>query len=100
MFTGITSTAGVVYGPQGRVLRLALEDPGLNKKIDSFNFNGIKITNLEMETSAIYGLSTLMGHQAVSMNVIIANRSNLTFSKNPYEAIEKLIAYTLNNLAK
>lgn len=100
VFTGITATAGGFYGPQGRVLRLAVQDPELNKKIDSFNFDGVKITNLEMETSAIYGLSKLLGHHAVSMNCIIANRSNLTFSENPYAAIDKLIEYTLNKLAQ
>ncbi|MCK5637261.1 MAG: nucleoside phosphorylase, partial [Flavobacteriaceae bacterium] len=84
IFSGITATAGGFYGPQGRILRLAIQDPKLNKNIDSFIFNGIKITNLEMETSAIYGLSKLLGHQAVSMNAIIANRANLTFSKDPY----------------
>ncbi|MEN8124488.1 MAG: nucleoside phosphorylase [Bacteroidota bacterium] len=100
VYTGITATAGGFYGPQGRVLRLTVQDPELNNKIDSFNFNGVKITNLEMETSAIYGLSKLLGHQAVSMNAIIANRANLTFSEDPYKSIEKLIAYTLNKLAK
>ncbi len=100
VFIGITATAGGFYGPQGRVLRLAVQDPELNKKIDSFNFDGVKITNLEMETSAIYGLSKLLGHYAVSMNCIIANRSNLTFSENPYAAIDKLIEYTLKKLAQ
>ncbi len=100
IFSGITATAGGFYGPQGRVLRLAVQDPELNKKIDSFTFNGVKITNLEMETSAIYGLSKLLGHHAVSMNCIIANRANLTFSENPYAAIDKLIKYTLNKLAQ
>ncbi len=100
IFTGITATAGGFYGPQGRVLRLAIQDPELNHKIDSFDYNGIKITNLEMETSAIYGLSKLLGHRAVSMNAIIANRANLTFSKDPYKAVENLIEYTLNKLAK
>lgn len=99
IFSGITATAGGFYGPQGRILRLAIQDPKLNKNIDSFIFNGIKITNLEMETSAIYGLSKLLGHQAVSMNAIIANRANLTFSKDPYLAVENLIKYTLNKLA-
>jgi len=99
VYSGITATAGGFYGPQGRVLRLAIQDPELNNKIDSFNFKGVKITNLEMETSAIYGLSKLLGHQAVSMNAIIANRANLTFSEDPYKAIEKLIEYTLNKLA-
>ncbi len=60
----MTATAGGFYGPQGRILRLAIQDNDLNKKIDSFNFNGIRITNLEMETSAIYGLSKLLGHNA------------------------------------
>ncbi len=100
VFTGITATAGGFYGPQGRILRLAIQDPKLNHKIDSFDYNGVKITNLEMETSAIYGLSKLLGHKAVSMNCIIANRANLTFSKDPYKAVEKLIIYTLNKLAK
>jgi len=100
IFTGITATAGGFYGPQGRILRLAIQDPELNHKIDSFDYNGVKITNLEMETSAIYGLSKLLGHKAVSMNCIIANRANLTFSKDPYKAVEILIKYTLNKLAE
>lgn len=100
IFTGITATAGGFYGPQGRILRLAIQDPELNNKIDSFDFNGIKITNLEMETSAIYGLAKLLGHQAVSMNAIIANRANLTFSEDPYRTVDKLIIYTLNKLTE
>lgn len=95
---GITATAGGFYGPQGRVLRLALQDADLNSKIDSFNFNGIRITNLEMETSAIYGLSKLLGHNAVSMNAIIANRANGTFSENPSKIVADLIKYTLEKL--
>ena len=98
VFSGITATAGGFYGPQGRVLRLPVQDPDLNNKIDSFLFNGSKITNLEMETSAIYGLAKLMGHQAVSMNAIIANRANLNFSEDPYKTVENLIEYTLNKL--
>jgi len=98
VFTGITATAGGFYGPQGRVLRLAIQDPDLNNKIDSFEFNNVRITNLEMETSAIYGLAKLLGHNACSMNAIIANRANGTFSKNPYKPVEELIVYTLNKL--
>jgi uridine phosphorylase len=98
IFSGITATAGGFYGPQGRVLRLALQDNDLNKKIESFKHNHLRITNLEMETSVIYGLSKLLGHQAVSMNAIIANRANLTFSKDPYAAVENMIQYTLNRL--
>ena len=100
IFVGVTATAGGFYGPQGRVLRLPIEDPELNSKIDSFQFNGERITNLEMETSAIYGLSKLLGHHAVSMNCIIANRANGTFSADPYKAVEKLIKYTLDKLAE
>jgi uridine phosphorylase len=100
VFTGVTATAVGFYGPQGRVLRLALEDPKLNSKIDSFDFKGVKITNLEMETSAIYGLSKLLGHNACSMNAIIANRANGTFSEDPYKPVDELIAYTLNKLSE
>ena len=98
IYQGITATAGGFYGPQGRVLRLAIQDPELNHKIDSFNFEGNRITNLEMETSAIYGLSKLLGHQAVSMNAIIANRANGTFSENPYKVVDNLILYTLDKI--
>jgi len=99
VFLGCTATAVGFYGPQGRVLRLAIQDPSLNNKIDNFEFNGTKITNLEMETSAIYGLAKLLGHNACSMNAIIANRANGTFSENPYKPVEELIIYTLEKLA-
>ena len=99
-FVGMTATAVGFYGPQGRVLRLAIQDPELNSKIDNFSFKDIKVTNLEMETSAIYGLAKLLGHNACSMNAIIANRVNGTFSKDPYKPVEALIVYTLNKLAE
>lgn len=92
---GLTATAGGFYGPQGRVLRLPLQDPMLNEKMDSFDFKGLRITNFEMETSVIYGLSKLLGHNALSLNAVIANRPNGTFSKNPKGTVEELIAYTL-----
>ena len=98
VYKGVTATAGGFYGPQGRVLRLPLFDNDMNTKIDSFNHNGIKITNFEMETSVIYGLSKLLGHHACSLNAIIANRPNGTFSKDPKAAVEELIKYTLNKL--
>lgn len=98
VFVGVTATAGGFYGPQGRVLRLALQDPLLNSKIDNFEFDGYNVTNLEMETSAIYGLAKLLGHEACSMNAIIANRANGTFSEDPYKPVEELIVYTLNKL--
>ncbi len=100
VFKGITATAGGFYGPQGRVLRLGLQDAELNKKIDSFKHNGNRITNLEMETSAIYGLSKLLGHNAASMNAIIANRANGTFSEDPGKVVADLITYTLDKLVE
>ena len=99
VYVGVTATAVGFYGPQGRVLRLPIQDPALNSKIDDFEYNGVRITNLEMETSAIYGLSKLLGHHACSMNAIIANRANGTFSENPYKPVEELIIYTLNKLS-
>jgi uridine phosphorylase len=98
VFIGVTATAVGFYGPQGRVLRLPIQDPELNSKIDNFEYNGVRITNLEMETSAIYGLSKLLGHNACSMNAIIANRANGTFSEDPYKPVDELILYTLNKL--
>ncbi|GGD09364.1 nucleoside phosphorylase [Hyunsoonleella pacifica] len=95
---GVTATANGFYGPQGRVLRLPLQDSLLNKKIDSFRYKNTKITNLEMETSGIYGLSKLLGHNAISLNAIIANRANGTFSENPLKTIENLITYTLERI--
>lgn len=97
---GFTGTAGGFYGPQGRVLRLPIQDPELNSKMDSFEFEGIIMTNLEMETGAIYGLGKLLGHECLSLNAIIANRANGTFSADPYKAVDALIAYTLDKLAQ
>lgn len=99
-FKGFTGTAGGFYGPQGRILRLKIQDSDLNKKMDSFNYNGIRVTNLEMETAAIYGLAKLLGHQALALNAIIANRADGTFSEDPYKPVDELIEYTLNKLIK
>lgn len=99
MHKGITATAGGFYGPQGRVLRLDIQDENLNSKMDNFKVDAERITNLEMETAAIYGLSALLGHHALSLNAIIANRALGTFSADPYKAVDELIAYTLDKLA-
>ena len=99
-YKGVTGTAGGFYGPQGRVLRLAIQDSELNNKMNSFLYNGLRISNLEMETATIYGLSKLLGHNALSLNAIIANRANGTFSKNPAKTIESLILYTLDRLVR
>jgi uridine phosphorylase len=100
MHKGITCTVGGFYGPQGRVLRLPIQDSDLNSKMDHFQFNGTRITNLEMETTAIYGLSALLGHNALSLNAIIANRATGTFSEDPTKAVDELIAYTLDKLVE
>jgi uridine phosphorylase len=97
---GFTGTAGGFYGPQGRVLRLEIQDTNLNSKMDSFDYKGIKMTNLEMETAAIYGLGKLLGHECLSLNAIIANRATGTFSDDPYKAVDALIQYTLGKLAE
>lgn len=98
--TGCTITNTGFYGPQGRVLRLNLQDETLNDKFASFSYKGKRITNLEMETSAMYGLAKMLGHQTVSLNAIIANRASGTFSKNPYAAVDRLIQYTLEKLVQ
>ncbi|RAV29299.1 nucleoside phosphorylase [Sinomicrobium soli] len=98
IYQGITATAGGFYGPQGRVLRLPLQDPSLNRKIDGFSFDSHKITNLEMETSAIYGLSHLLGHEAISLNAIIANRATGHFAPDPKQVVEQLIVYALEKI--
>ena len=99
MHKGITATSGGFYGPQGRVLRLNIQDENLNGKMDNFEFENTKITNLEMETAAIYGLGKLLGHECLSLNAIIANRATGTFSEDPYKAVDELIAYTLEKLS-
>jgi uridine phosphorylase len=100
IFKGITGTAGGFYGPQGRVLRLNIQDESLNSKMDNFNYNGTSMTNLEMETAAIYGLGKLLGHHCLSLNAIIANRANGTFSEDPYKAVDELIGYALGKIVK
>lgn len=99
-FSGITITAGGFYGAQGRVLRLAIEDQDLNDKMDNFTFQSHRATNLEMETAAIYGLAKLLGHEAISINAIIANRANGTFSTNPYDTVEKMIQVCLDKIVE
>lgn len=98
--SGITATNIGFYGPQGRVLRLPLQDPDINKKLASFHFKGLNITNMEMETAGIYGLSKLLGHRAISLNALIANRVTGEFSQNPKKLIETLIAYSLERITK
>lgn len=96
--SGFTATNVGFYAPQGRVLRLALQDKDLNDKFASFNFKGRSITNMEMETAGIYGISKLLGHKALSMNAIMANRATGEFSSKPDVVIDELIKYTLDKI--
>jgi len=95
---GVTISAPGFYGPQGRVLRLNLADAHLNDKIESFSFNGEKITNFEMECSAIYGLSRLLGHQALTICLIIANRVKKEANSNYHQSMETLIGLVLERI--
>ena len=95
---GVTATCAGFYAPQGRSLRLNPKDTDFLDKLQSFVYKGMKITNFEMETSAIYGLSKLLGHQACSISAIIANRANGRFSKFAEISVDKLIQYTLEKL--
>ncbi len=95
---GITIGCPGFFGPQGRVLRLGLAYPGLIDKLTHFMHGENFIANFEMESSAIYGLSRLMGHQSVSLNVIVANRVAQQFSADSNKAVERLIEHSLNRL--
>jgi uridine phosphorylase len=95
---GITGTNVGFYGPQSRKVRLQVQDEQLNEKLATFHHNGKNITNLEMETAGIYGLANLLGHRALSMNAIIANRPLGEFSKQPKQTVDQLIQYTLDKL--
>lgn len=95
---GITATAPGFFGPQGRVLRLDLAYPDLNQRISSFSFKGQKLTNFEMETSALYGLSKALGHDAMTVCAIIANRDRKEYSKDYKVTVKKLIEELLAKL--
>ena len=95
---GITISAPGFYGPQGRSLRLPNADPEINDKIESFELNGQKITNYEMESSAIYGLSRLLGHHAITLCVIIANRTTGEYSKDYKPVMKDLIKTVLDRV--
>ena len=92
---GITVTCPGFFGPQGRVLRLPLTNPNLIDRLPEFTFGQHRITNFEMETSAIYGLGRLLGHHCLSLNAIVANRVDKQFSKDGQLAVENLIIKAL-----
>jgi uridine phosphorylase len=96
---GMTVTCPGFYGPQGRVLRLGLTNPDLIDQLTEFRYGNHRITNFEMETSAIYGLGKLLGHQCLSLSAIVANRVEKTFSKDGAAVVENLINKTLGILS-
>ena len=96
---GITLTAPGFYGPQGRMLRLPLKMPNLVNQLTSFSYGNHLVANFEMETSAIYGLSNLLGHQCLSINVIIANRIKKEYSKDLGKAVNNMIQKSLGIIA-
>ncbi|HIE16535.1 MAG TPA: phosphorylase [Bacteroidales bacterium] len=99
-YKGVTISAPGFYGPQGRKLRLDIYDPDINEKITRFAYNHYKITNYEMESSALFGLSKMLGHEAVTICVIIANRVSRTYSKDYHPIVKQLIKYTLDKLTQ
>jgi uridine phosphorylase len=98
MVKGNTISAVGFYGPQGRELRLPLANPGLNRAIESFEHNGRKITNYEMESAPLQGLAKLMGHKAMTVCSIIANRFNTSANPNYKSGIRDLIATVLDRI--
>lgn len=96
---GITATASGFYGPQGRTLRMRLAYPENNRKIESFNYQGWKVCNFEMESSALYGLGKMMGHNCMTVCAAIANRVTEKFSNDYHPDVQKLIVNTLERLA-
>jgi uridine phosphorylase len=95
---GITATCCGFYGPQGRFLRAKGVNSTLIEKLNQLNINGKSVTNFEMETAGIYGLANVLGHKAVSVNCILANRITNEFSKNPAEIIDETIKEVLASL--
>lgn len=100
VFSGITISAPGFYGPQGRQLRLPIIDPDLNEKISSFRFGSLKITNFEMESSALFGLSHLLGHQAATICAVVANRITGKSLPDHTSVMGDLLKYTLDKLVK
>lgn len=98
MVKGITIACGGFFGPQGRRLRLPLMDPKLNEKIESFEFNGLRVTNFEMESSALAGLATLMGHRAMTCCMVIANRRAKKMETDYKGDIDGLITRVLDRI--
>ncbi len=100
MIPGITATATGFYGPQGRALNLELHNKGINEALQSFQYEEHRITNFEMETSALYGLGKALGHKCCTCCAIIANRVAKAYSKDYHRTIDQLIVTVLDRLAR
>ena len=98
MVRGITIAANGFFGPQGRRLRLPLADPGQNRKVENFVWKGLHITNFEMESSALAGLSALMGHRATTVCMVIANRLAHEANTGYKNSIDTLIETVLDRI--
>lgn len=98
MVRGVTIACGGFYGPQGRQLRLRLADPHQNEKVESFEYNGHRITNFEMESSALAGLACLMGHKATTVCLVIANRVAQKANTGYKNQIDDLIKLVLERI--
>jgi len=98
MYLGMTATAAGFYAPQGRMLRLPLANPHMVDQMTEFKFEGLKVTNFEMETSAFYGLGQLLGHDCCTVCVAIANRVNQTYNEHYKEYVAQLISLVLKRL--
>ncbi|MBR1400751.1 MAG: nucleoside phosphorylase [Prevotella sp.] len=98
MVRGVTIACGGFFGPQGRELRIPLADPKQNEKVEAFEFNGFKITNFEMESSAVAGLSALLGHKAMTCCMVIANRWAKSANTGYKSTIDDLIVRVLNRI--
>ncbi|MBO7110260.1 MAG: nucleoside phosphorylase [Prevotella sp.] len=98
MVRGITISCGGFYGPQGRELRLPLADPKQNEKVESFEYEGLKVCNFEMESSAVAGLASMMGHRAMTCCMVIANRYAHEMNTNYKNTIDTLIQKVLDRI--
>ena len=98
MVRGVTIACGGFFGPQGRELRIPLADPKQNEKVESFEYNGHRITNFEMESSALAGLARLMEHKAVTCCMVIANRRAKNVNANYKNSIDELIKLVLERI--
>lgn len=98
MVRGYTITCGGFYGPQGRQIRLRIEDPEQNEKVESFVYDGLRVCNFEMESSALAGLASLLGHRAMTCCMVIANRYSQNMNTEYKNSIDSLISLVLQRI--